>query len=282
MRRVACLLAVLGGVLPAAAIGPPINTDTPITLGFAGRGVRTFAKVTRASVGDREITTTLWPLAIPFNVTTKTVVGIVVPTLFKEIDSGSESVSSSGLGDVSLFAKYVLVQIDRPGETFRLAPKVVLKLPTGDDEASPALGSGSTDVSLGAVGAWLRGRRGIYVEALLQRRGESGGREFGRGLLYNVAFAYRVLPVVYRTYPARQVNAYLELSGSWTARDEVAGVEVAASGGHVLFVAPGLQYIPWSRLLVETSLQLPLVRDLKAGQPKPDWTASLGTRVLLF
>lgn len=280
MRRILCRLAVLGGVEPAAAIGPPINTDTPITLGFAGRGVRTFAKVIRASVGDREITTTLWPLAIPFNVTTKMVVGIVVPTLFKE--AAASPCRPPGWATCRSSPKYVLVQIDRPGETLRLAPKVVLKLSTGEDEASPALGSGSTDVSLGAVGAWLRGRRGIYGEALLQKRGESSGREFGRGLLYNVAFAYRVLPAVYRTYPARQVNAYLEFNGSWTARDEVAGVEVAASGGHVLFATPGLQYIPWSRLLVEASLQLPLVRELKAGQPKPDWTASLGTRVLLF
>lgn len=37
--------------------------------------------------------------------TTKGVVGVVVPTLFKEIDNGGGSVSSSGLGDVSLFAK---------------------------------------------------------------------------------------------------------------------------------------------------------------------------------
>ncbi|MFP6642414.1 MAG: hypothetical protein VCF24_02450 [Candidatus Latescibacterota bacterium] len=137
-------------------------------------------------------------------------------------------------------------------------------------------------MSLGAVGAWLSGRQGIYGEALLRRRGESGGRKFGRGLLYNVAFAHRLLPAVYRTYPARQVNAYLELNGSWTARDDVAGDEVASSGGHVLFIAPGLQYIPWSRLLVETSLQLPLVRVGNGSQPKPDWTMSFGTRVLLF
>lgn len=173
------------------------------------------------------------------------------------------------------------MQIDRPGETFRIAPKVVLKLSTGDEDASPALGSGSTDVSLGAV-AWLSGRQGIYGEALLRRRGESGGRKFGRGLLYNVAFAHRLLPAVYRTYPARQVNAYLELNGSWTARDDVAGDAVASSGGHVLFIAPGLQYIPWSRLLVETSLQLPLVRDGNGSQPKTDWTMSFGTHVLLF
>lgn len=58
----AVLLALFAAV-PAAAIGPPINTDTPITLGLQGRGVRTFAKMTRASAGDSEITTRpgRWP-----------------------------------------------------------------------------------------------------------------------------------------------------------------------------------------------------------------------------
>lgn len=281
-QAAACLLAALASVVPVTAIGPPINTDTPITLGLEGKGVRSFVKVTRASVGDREITTTVWPVAIPFNVGRSGVVGIVVPTLFKEIDGGVGSVSSSGLGDVSLFAKYVVVQIDRPGETLRIAPKVVLKMPTGDEKASPALGSGSTDVTLGAVGAWLKGRLGIYAEGLFQRRGKSGRREFGEGALYNIAFAYRVLPAVYRTYPAKQVNAYLEFNGSWAGHDEIDGVQVAGSGGHVLFIAPGAQYIPLSRLLVEASLQVPVITALNGPQFEPAWTANFGIRLMLF
>ena len=71
--------------LPAMAIGPPINTDTPISLGFAGRGVRTFVKVSRASRDplDGQVTTTLIPVVVPYNVTTAGVVGIIVPSIFK-------------------------------------------------------------------------------------------------------------------------------------------------------------------------------------------------------
>ena len=282
MRSALCLLAALAAAFPVGAIGPPVNTNTPITLGLEGRGVRSFVKVTRASAGDREIATTTWPVVLPLNVTAKGVLGIAVPTIFQEIEGPGGTAASSGLGDVSLFAKYVVLQIDRPGETLRLAPKVVLKLPTGDDDASPALGGGSIDVSLGGVGAWLRGRTGIYVEALYQVRGESSKREFGESVAYNVALAYRALPVVYRTYPAQQVNAYLEFNGSWTARDQMSGVEVSAAGGHVLFASPGLQYIPLNRLLVEASFQLPVVTNLNGNQLEPDWTASAGMRVLLF
>ena len=285
MRQIIYLLLLLGLVAsPALAIGPPINTDTPITLGLEGRGVRTFVKVVRASSDrlDGRVTTTLWPVAIPYNVITDGVVGIIVPTVFKEVRLGGETVSSSGLGDISLLAKYVELQVDRHQETFRLAPKVVVKLPTGDDKEAPALGSGSTDVSVGGVAAWLKGRLGVYADGLYQVTGKANGREFGNGLTYNLALAYRLVPVVYKTYPARQVNVYLEFDGSWKDKDKLRGQNVSDSGGHVLFLAPGIQYIPLSRLLVETSLQLPLLKDLNGTQMEPDWTVNIGLRVLLY
>ncbi len=280
------LSAVLLGVAVGtpSAQGPPINTDTPITLGLAGRGVRTFARVVRMSsdrLGQR-VTTTAWPVAIPYNITTNGVVGIVIPMVFKEVRRDRVKSSSSGLGDLSLFAKYVVLQVDRPGETFRLAPKVVLKLSTGDEQAAPTLGSGSTDVSFGGVGAWIRGRFGGYADMLYQVSGRASDRQIGNGLVYNLALAYRLSPAVYKTYPARQVNAYLELNGSWKAKDRVKGQNVSDSGGHVLFLSPGIQYIPLSRLLVGASVQVPLVKDLNGTQMEPDWTASAGLRVLLF
>ena len=142
-------------------------------------------------------------------------VGIVIPTVFKEMKRGGMKLSSSGLGDVLLFAKYVILQVDRPRETFRLAPKVVLKLPTGDDQEAPSLGSGSTDFSFGFVTAWLRDRVGVYADALYMARGKANSLEYGNGLAYNLALAFRMAPRVYRTYPAQQVNAYLELNGAW-------------------------------------------------------------------
>lgn len=279
---------VCAGVLGIAtnvadAQGPPINTDTPITLGLQGRGVRTFGKVVRMSGGPGErVTATAWPVVVPYNITTKGVAGVIVPTVFKEAEKGGARVSSSGLGDVSVFAKYVVLQIDRPQETFRLAPKAVVKFATGDEKEAPPLGTGSTNLSLGAVGAWLKGRSGIYVETLFQVNGASGGKDLGNGLVYNAALPYRLRPAVYETYPAQQVNAYLELNGSWTDRDRLDGRSVNDSGGHMLFLSPGIQYIPVSQFLVETSVQIPVVKDLHGAQMEPDWTISAGIRILLF
>ena len=285
MRHLLCLwLLPWLAATPAVAIGPPINTDTPITLGLEGRGVRSFAKVIRASNDrlDGRVTTTLLPVAIPYNMTTKGVAGLIVPMVFKELRRSGTTTSSSGLGDISLFAKYVVVQMDRHQQTLRLAPKVVLKLPTGDEEGAPALGSGSTDLSLGVVGARLKGRLGLYAEGQYQVTGKGNGRQFGNGLAYNLALAYRLVPAVYETYPARQLNGYLEFIGSWHGRDTFKGGNVLDSGGHLLFLAPGLQYIPLSWLLFETSLQLPLLKNVNGTQMEPDWTVVAGLRVLLY
>ena len=67
-----------------------------------------------------------------------------------------------------------------------------------------------------------------------------------------------------------------------TQKDKDSGRFAPHSGGHVLFLSPGLQYIPLSRLLAEASVQLPLLKDLNDTQLEPDWTLSVGIRVLLF
>ena len=246
--------------------------------------MRTFAKVVRVSNGrlDAKATTTLLPFAIPYNATKDAVVGVVVPTVFKEMQQGVGTTSSSGLGDISLFAKYVVFQVDGHQQTFRLAPKVVVKLPTGDETEAPALGTGSTDVSIGGVAAWLKGRTGVYSDWLYHVSGTANGRAFGNGLIYNAAFAYRLQPAVYKTYPTRQTNVFLEFNGSWRDHDRLDGQTVADSGGHVILIAPGIQYIPLSRLLVEASLQMPMLVNLGGRQMEPDWAASLGARFLLY
>ena len=62
----------------ALAQGPPIHTDTPVMLGLAGRGVRSFGKVVRRGKlfedGDaidnpdgRKVTIVQFPVVVPYN-----------------------------------------------------------------------------------------------------------------------------------------------------------------------------------------------------------------------
>lgn len=290
----AAALAAISSTDLASAQGPPINTDTPIMLGLQGRGTRTFVKVIRRGQLlengqevddplDRSVTATLLPVAVPYNLLSdKLQVGIVAPFMNVDLSTAEGEVSNGGIGDVRLFAKYSFYQRDRRNETFRIASKAGVKLPTGDDEISPVLGTGSTDYFVTTVAAWIRGRVGIYGEGIYNLNTSNENVDFGDAVSYNVAFGYRLLPVVYETYPSPQWNAYLELNGTTTRRSSRGDRPVEDSGGTLVFLSPGIQYIGGRRWLIEGSFQVPIVNDPNGTQLAANWTGSFGLRVLLF
>lgn len=290
------LLILLVGLSPVevGAQGPPINTDTPIMLGLQGRGARTFGKVVRKSTllqdgkeisdpVDRSVTVWVAPIAVPYNlISDKFQVGVIVPFMNVNFDSRNQQASSSGLGDMRFFAKYLLYQLDRKNETLRVATKAGIKLPTGDEQETPSLGTGSTDYFFTTVAAWIKDRIGIYLEGIYNLNTSEGPVDFGNSVGYNLAFGYRLLPAVYETYPSPQLNGFLEINGTTANKNTMNGQKVNDSGGTTIFLSPGLQYVGGRRWLIEASLQIPIVDEPNGTQLGTEWTVSLGGRVLLF
>ena len=93
---------------------------------------------------------------------------------------------------------------------------------------------------------------------------------------------FRLIPGVYTRYPQPILSLYLELNGSVVGHTTVDGVENPNSGGSLLFLSPGIQYVGGRRWLVEASVQVPVIDEPNGTQLGTDWTASLGTRVLIF
>ncbi len=273
------------------AQGPPINTDTPIMLGLEGGGIRTFAKFVHRTTllqdgdeipddMDRQVTVRLTPIAIPYNLfSDRFQMGVIVPFVDVDFESTVQDMSSFGIGDVRVFAKYLLYQRDRKKETFRIASKAGVKFPTGD---VPALGSGSTDYFFSTVAGWIKDRSGIYLEGIYNLNTSHNQVDFGNSFSYNLAFGYRLLPSVYETYPSPQLNGFLEINGTSAAKSDVNGVTNENSGGTTIFLSPGLQFVGGRRWLVEASLQIPIVNEPNGTQLATDWTLSIGTRILLF
>ncbi len=299
MRRSALALVpaiLLGLSLPrsAWAQGPPIHTDTPMMLGLEGRGVRTYAKYIYVGrfpkIGMEDDVTIIpryrilvFPLAVPYNLfSDRFQVGIVAPFMRVRRMEIAREQTGAGIGDVRLFAKYLLLQHDRPQETFRIATKVSLKLPTGTARSVPVLGSGSTDVAVSAVAGWIKQRTGVYLEGIYQFRGRFGNLRYGNVLLVNLALGHRFLPPVYRRYPSPQINGFLEINGEFTARSRIDGVEQASSGGALVLFSPGIQYVGGRRWLIEASWQWPIIHQPNGLQPVLSWQFLVGTRVLLF
>ncbi|MCI0694831.1 transporter [candidate division KSB1 bacterium] len=296
ITRLAAIIfsAALAGVSSEAlAQGPPINTDSPILLGISGKAVRTFGKVMRLNkllqdgneIADpmaREVTVWVQPFAVPYNLTDDFQIAGIFPYVNANLNTRGPNLSSSGLGDIQFFAKYAFYKRDRKNETFRAAGRVNVKLPTGDEKAAPALGSGSTDYTFSAVAGWIKRRAGVYLEGGYALNTSNGGVDYGNGIAYDLALGYRLLPAVYETYPSPQLNAFLEINGATTAKNKVNGVADANSGGTTIFLSPGLQYIGGRLWLVEASFQYPIIDEPNGLQLGTAWTASLGLRLLLY
>jgi len=262
-------------------------------LGLEGRGARSFLKVVRkdkllqdgeeiTDPMDRSVTAYITPIAVPYNLFPTLQVGTVVPFVTKQLMSAGGDRTQSGIGDITVFVKKLVVQVDRKGETFRVAVKGSAKLPTGDEDSPLQLGTGSFDSGLSAVAGWVKGRWGLYGEAIYFHNTSDGGVDFGDRFGYNVALGFRAIPTVYERYPAPQLNLYLELNGSTVNRADVRAVENVNSGGSVLLVSPGVQYVGGRRWILEASVQLPVVDEPNGTQLGTNWTASMGTRILLF
>jgi len=232
------------------AQGPPVNTDTPILLGLTGGGFRTFGKIVSTDLG----VTYIQPVAVPYNVTANFQIGAVQPFVYRFPKSGE---SQSGFGNLSLFAKRMLLQIDSKAKTFRALLKFTQAFPTGASSVSADVYSSQIMLVTGYVTL----KYGIY--------GSAGytfvSKNLPDNLVYNFAFGYPLLP---QKYPPFQLNLYLELNGK----------HVLEVDKNLLFLSPGLQFITSGRLLFETSVQIPVVDDTKLL----NFTYSLGIRWLAF
>ena len=293
---------------PAQAQGPPVNTQNAFVNGLNGAAFRTFfIGFDRRDLRvegepmldplDRRVRVRGQMFVLPYELlSNRLVVMVALPYLDKTLETGSpasrQELSVNGLGDLAIAAKVNVFQRDRPGQTTRAALFGRLKLPTGtDDERGPdgeplpkplQLGTGSVDYSAGIIATHSVGPLGLSGDVIYDVNTANSGFAFGDVLHYDVAFGYRVLPRIYRTFPARQINVYLEANGTVSRHSTRSGVAATDSGDHVLSLAPGVQFIPTGGFLVEATYQIPVRQDLNGTQLEFTPTFKVGIRWLLF
>ncbi len=265
----------------------PINSDVALTP-YKGQTiirsqVRYTKKTTDPTEQNRDMQIWMFPNTFVYGVTEKFAASLTMPYIEKELKSttqGSRSTAiDSGIGDITLMAKYRIWRTDLPGETRRFSLVGGLELPTGDDEAQLKLGSGSIDPIAGILFTIQSLGQEFDIDLTYQSNTESNNFEFGDVLKYNLAYQKRVLPQV---LPERgvysQVNLVLEFNGEYAQKDKSGGSRVKDSGGNTLFISPGIQWAS-KRWILETSIQLPIIQDLNGSQLETDWTVVTSIRL---
>lgn len=168
---------------------------------------------------------------------------------------------NAGVADMRFFGKYRFWELDEEGRTTRWSTFGGIEVPSYDDEFS----SESWDPFIGTVWTFQSLDWGFDWDLGWQF---NTGRDVFRHdeLFYDAAYTYVLLRGQTLDEEFWQLQSVFEINGSYFT-----------DGSHLVFAAPGFQLIR-QRFIVEGSLQLPVIRDVK-NDIEPDFVASIGTRI---
>ena len=185
----------------------------------------------------------------------------------------------SGLGDISLLARARIFQHHTLATTTTVALMAGIKTPSGSTRgradngdylgAHLQLGSGATDGLFGASMSHARGRWSVIANMLgaLKGQGEAGDHDYdyGDSINYDLTARFRVSPATLGA-AAQLWFVSCGLAGEARGQETEAGSRIEDSGGHVLFVQPGLQLNLGGRWTLEFWAQVPVHHDLTGTQ----------------
>ena len=169
-----------------------------------------------------------------------------------------------GVGDIILRTRYQLWRWDLPGAQYKITALLKVKLPTGDDDSRPRLGSGSTDITTGLVSGY-ESRRWYWFASAVYRANTRGSGGLEKGDRQELNLVGGIRPFL-TAYSKPDTVLMLELNRERTGRDRLAGAILPDTGGRELFLSP---VVWWTcrQLAVRGGVQIRVAKSLKGTQP---------------
>ena len=200
--------------------------------------------------------------------------------------------NSAGPGDMKLFGQYRFFKNSQG----HVAVILGLKVPTGNSnqrenggelfEAEHQPGSGSWDLLAGLALDRKFGRAGLSANILYTYSREGLQQtNLGEVFNYNLALSYRAWSSEgdhgqhhHQHAPGfvDYVDLALELNGDLRGRTEIGGVEEEHTGGHTLYISPGVRVGIGHHWSVYTSFGYPVMNDYNGRQSEPDYRVISG------
>ncbi len=268
MKSRPCLLAILLLFVPIPGFSAGINTNVALPVAQGSFVLRYQGRSTWMDGGTRVFAL---PVVLAYGVTPSTTGMAVQPYVFLRRPDDS---TASGLGDPTFLLRQTVLHYDAPRTTSRLA----LIAGVAPDWGATAVRAGGTGYLAGAVYTLQKERWEFDADSLYRRSNSKNGFRPGDFLSYDVAVQWRLSPAAWpETGVPAQWNLVLEFNGTTEERARQGGAGIADSGGTILRLSPGLQYVT-QRFIFEASLLIPVVRNLNGKQPTERLGASLGLR----
>ena len=200
-------------------------------------------------------------------------VSLLLPYVAKDLDSAAGGVDTSGIGDLSVLAKFRYYKRDWKRSAFHAAVIGGVETPTGETSESqggvrvapglqPGLGSWNPFLALSTN---LDLDRLRFDALAFYKVNTEGSRDFEKGdfLALEVDAAYRFL---HTKYPGQTASAKVGLQWRHESKSEQAGITIANSGSDELLLRPGLGWHPAPSIDVSVSVDVPLYQNYDGRQ----------------
>lgn len=193
----------------------------------------------------------------------------------------------SEIGDLTLFGRYTAYEYDALGRTFRIAPFLGLKAPTGEGHASDGFGrlpppvqpgSGSWDTLGGAVLTYQTLDFETDGQVSYKANREANGFQAGNVAELDGSLQYRLWPGSLGSGVPAFLYGVMEVNLVNATKDRFGGAIDPNSGGTTLFLSPGLQYVT-KKWIVEGGVQIPVIQQLNGMALKNNYVLNTGVRI---
>lgn len=198
---------------------------------------------------------------ILYGLTKNITVTLSVP---QNLDRNEGGESSSGLGDITFRGKYNFFRKDSLGAQHKITGIFGVKLPTGEDESDPPLGTGTTDVLAGLSYGYESRTWYHFVTFRYILQTERDGFNPGDRLHYDAAIGYRPWR---REYLQWDFVALLEMSGKYEFSDTMNGRDLPNSSNNTIWTGvSGL--FSYRNVMLKGGVQFTISQDGKGKREK--------------
>ncbi|MCH8029285.1 MAG: hypothetical protein IH874_05085 [Candidatus Dadabacteria bacterium] len=167
-----------------------------------------------------------------------------------------------GLGDIEFRTKYRFFKRDTLGAQNKVSGIFGIKVPTGDDDAEPALGTGTTDFLFGGSYGYESRTWYHFATARYRFRTESGSRDPGDRLFIDGAIGYRPWR---REYLEWDLVTLVEMNTEFEFKDELRGVRLPDTGGNIIWLGP-TALLSYRNIMFKGGAQFPVYENLNGNQ----------------
>jgi len=207
-------------------------------------------------------------------------VSLAVPYVVRKsqelVDNGFQAFQGNGIGDVAAFVRYNHHHyVDETMVAFSFSAGV--KFPTGKnnitlpsgDYLDPDLqpGTGTTDFIIGTAGFLSIDRTGIFATVnagFITGPGapeSDGNHKYGNYINAEATVTYRIIP---QDISESNLSLAMGIGFENRAKETEGGIPIEASGGSLIYLAPGLKYLFSQGLSADAAIQIPVHQYLGA------------------